>query len=113
MLTDEVPRVSTGGRLEVHEFESGLYRVVAHWGYIESPSFEEVLSLLISDGVLAGRDRISVYLGRETLIVTRRPGMARWRKHLFALVSRNAQRPTLHFGIPPGQVVELGLQVEL
>ena len=40
-------------------------------------------------------------------------GMARWRKHLFAFMSRNAQQATAFFRIPPNRVVELGMQVEI
>jgi KUP system potassium uptake protein len=39
--------------------------------------------------------------------------MMRWRKILFAFVSRNARSATSYFGIPPGRVVELGMQVDL
>jgi KUP system potassium uptake protein len=39
--------------------------------------------------------------------------MARWRERLFSLMSQNAQSATGYFRIPPGQVVELGAQVEL
>jgi KUP system potassium uptake protein len=39
--------------------------------------------------------------------------MARWRLHLFAFLSRNAQPATKFFGIPPDRVVEMGAQIEL
>jgi KUP system potassium uptake protein len=39
--------------------------------------------------------------------------MAIWRERLFSLMSRNAQRPTDFFRIPPNRVVELGMQVRL
>jgi KUP system potassium uptake protein len=39
--------------------------------------------------------------------------MIRWRKALFAVMSRNATNPTTFFGIPPNRVVELGTQVKL
>lgn len=113
MRTDEVPRVIPAVRLETHELQPEFLRVVAHWGFMEQPDLSAVLEQLRAQGVLNGTGQTSVYLGRETLIVGQKPGLARWRKHLFALISRNAQQPTLHFGIPPGQVVELGLQVEL
>ena len=113
MLTDEVPRLVPAERLEVTELQPGFLRVASHWGYMEHPNLPEVLTLLRTEGIVERTGMVSIYLGRETLIVTQRPGMSHWRKHLFALVSRNAQGPTLHFGIPPGQVVELGLQVEL
>lgn len=113
MLTDEVPRVLPRERIEVNELGPGFLRVVGHWGYMENPKLMTVIAQLRSEGQLDGTGQLSVYLGRESLIVTPKPGMARWRKHLFALASRNAQNPTLHFGILPGQVVELGLQVEI
>ncbi|MFQ5526992.1 MAG: potassium transporter Kup [Thermoanaerobaculia bacterium] len=113
MQTDEVPRVPVAERLEIHEFQPRFLRAVAHWGYMENPKLTAVLEQLKAKGVLNGTRQTTVYLGRETLIVSEKPGLARWRKHLFALISRNAQRPTLHFGVSPGQVVELGLQVEL
>jgi len=55
----------------------------------------------------------SFYLGRETLIATGRAKMARWRKKLFILMTRNAQSPTTFFGLPPNRVVELGAQIQL
>jgi KUP system potassium uptake protein len=55
----------------------------------------------------------SYYLGRETLLTTGKSKMRHWRKTLFALMSRNTPTPTTYFGLPPGRVVELGVQVEL
>jgi KUP system potassium uptake protein len=53
------------------------------------------------------------FLGREELVSTDRPGMARWRERLFAFMSRNALRATAFFQIPSTQVFEVGAQVEL
>jgi KUP system potassium uptake protein len=56
---------------------------------------------------------ITYFLGRETLLATKKPGMAIWRERLFALMVRNAQSAMTFFRIPPDRVVELGSQVEL
>jgi KUP system potassium uptake protein len=56
---------------------------------------------------------VSYFLGRETLLVTGKSTMPRWRKRVFALMSRNALPATMFFGIPANRVVELGTQVEL
>ena len=66
--------------------------------------------------LLRARDRArpqetSYYLGRERLIPTG-PRMCKWRKKLFALMSRNARSATEYFRIPPDRVVELGAQIE-
>ena len=55
----------------------------------------------------------SFFLGRETLLITDRPGMAKWRKAICAFLSRNARPATAFFHIPPNRVVELGTQIEL
>jgi KUP system potassium uptake protein len=55
----------------------------------------------------------SFFLSRETLIPTRRPGMALWREKLFANMARNAGSITAYFKIPTNRVVELGAQIEL
>jgi KUP system potassium uptake protein len=39
--------------------------------------------------------------------------MWRWRKTLFAFLSRNSRPPTAFFDLPPNRVVELGMQIEL
>ena len=63
------------------------------------------------------------YLGRETLIAidgrrrarpppARVGRMARWRKKLFIVMTRNAQSATAFFSLPPNRVVELGAQIQ-
>jgi KUP system potassium uptake protein len=39
--------------------------------------------------------------------------MAMWRERLFVLMARNAIRATAFFKLPPENVVELGVQVEI
>ena len=41
------------------------------------------------------------------------PGMAVWRERLFAAMHLNANLPAAYFGVPPAQVVEVGLEVEI
>jgi KUP system potassium uptake protein len=53
------------------------------------------------------------YLGRETLLTNGSFKMMRWRKALFAFMSRNAWNPAAYFRLPANRVVELGVQLEL
>jgi KUP system potassium uptake protein len=64
-------------------------------------------------GLTAEPAKTSFYLGRETLLTTGSSRMPRWRKTLFAFMSRNAANPTTFFRIPPNRVVELGAQIRL
>jgi KUP system potassium uptake protein len=54
----------------------------------------------------------SYYLGQERLVLTGHARMMRWRKKLFAFMSRNARSATEFFMLPPNRVVELGAQIE-
>ncbi len=58
-------------------------------------------------------ERTSYYLGRETLLPTGDAKMWTWRKKLFAFISRNSVPATAYFGLPPGRVLELGMQITL
>jgi KUP system potassium uptake protein len=52
-------------------------------------------------------------VGRKTLLPSEKPGMARWRRRLFAFMHANAQMAPEYFRLPPNRVVELGQVVEL
>jgi KUP system potassium uptake protein len=53
------------------------------------------------------------FLSRESVIPHPGPGMAYWRRRLFAAMARNAQPATAFFQLPANRVVELGMQVVL
>ena len=55
----------------------------------------------------------SFFLGHERLLPTGPAKLARWRKHLFIAMTRNAQSATQYYGLPPNRVVELGAQMQL
>lgn len=53
------------------------------------------------------------FLSRETVISSKRMGMARWREALFAFMLRNANSNLRYFHLPFNRVIELGTQVEI
>jgi KUP system potassium uptake protein len=109
----DVPLVADENRLTVQRLSAGFYRLVALYGYMESPNVPHVLKLAGERGVVIEPLRTTYYLGRETLLTTGRSKMMPWRKTIFAFMSRNAANPSTFFGIPPNRVVELGAQVQL
>ncbi|MFZ2447234.1 MAG: KUP/HAK/KT family potassium transporter [Syntrophobacteraceae bacterium] len=113
IVPGEMPSVPERERIGVEELGNGFYRLIARYGFMETPNVPQVLNLAYNAGLIPRLDPISFYLGRETLLPTGDAKMMRWRKSLFAFLSRNSQTATNYFGIPPGQVVELGVQVEL
>jgi KUP system potassium uptake protein len=113
MTTEEVPAVPPEERLEIQDLGHEFFRVIAHYGFMQTPEVPDVLELLKEKGMPLEPMATTFFLSRETLIPSREPGMALWREKLFALMVRNAQRPTDYFRIPVNRVVELGMQVRL
>jgi KUP system potassium uptake protein len=113
IVTEDVPVVPATERVEVEQLGHGFWRVVAHYGFMQIPNVMKTLRRAARGGLLVNPDTTSFYLGRETLLTTKRGGMARWRKALFAFLSRNSRNPTAFFGLPPNRVVEMGAQIEL
>lgn len=111
--TADVPRVAPKERVEFEEVGSGFYRVMLTYGFMDRPNVPRDLQLLNVAALPFEEKEVSYFLGRETLLATKRPGMAMWRERLFAFMARNAQRATLFYQIPPERVIEVGGQVEL
>jgi KUP system potassium uptake protein len=57
--------------------------------------------------------RTTFFIGRETILATRRVGLSGWRGSVFAWMTRNAGDVTSYFCLPPNGVVELGARVEV
>jgi KUP system potassium uptake protein len=111
--TKEIPYVPDEESAEVRELGQGIYRVVLRYGFMESPDVPAALRNLELPELVFDESHATFFLGRETLLATKRPGMAIWRERLFAWMTRNAQSAPLYFRLPTNRVVELGAQIEL
>jgi KUP system potassium uptake protein len=107
------PYVPFEEQVSVESLGLGLYNVRLQYGFMQDPDVPEALMHAIKLGLELDPGDVTFFLGRETIIVTRRQGMAVWREKLFVLMARNAVRATAFFRLPPERVVELGVQVEM
>ena len=113
VTTQPVPHVPADQRATVRSLGQGVFDVVVRYGFMEDPNVPEALARAREHGLELDEDDVTYFLGRETLIVTKTPGMALWRERLFVLMARNAVRAPTFFRLPPDRVVELGVQVEI
>lgn len=113
VMTEERPHVSRKERVKVIPLGKGLFRVIIRYGFMEDPDVPQVLNKVNSEGLQIKPGETTYFLGRESLVATRRPGMAIWREKLFAWMSRNALGAGYFFDLPPDRVIEIGAQVEL
>jgi KUP system potassium uptake protein len=104
------PRVEPEAQITEEDCGGGITRVVLRYGFSESPDVPAALARLKEPCTPM---KASYFLSRQTLVPSKRPGMALWREHLFAAMMRNSQSPMSYFKLPVNKVVELGSQVEI
>jgi len=109
----DVPTVPDTEKLKLETLDQGFYRVIATNGFMETPNAPIIMRMAAGLGLEIDPDTITYFMGRETLLTTGSTKMAHWRKTLFVFMSRNAWTAPAYFGIPSGQAVEMGIQLEL
>ena len=115
IVTHDVPFVPVEDRVQVEHVIEGFYKVEAWYGFKEQPDIDEILDTCrMRYGLAFDVMDTSFFLSRDTVVPrSDHPGMAMWRDHVFAWMSRNATRATDFFNIPANRVVELGTHIEI
>jgi KUP system potassium uptake protein len=112
-VAEDVPTVDEDERIAHEDLGHGFHRVVARFGFMETPDVPALLPKLARFGLVISPPQVSYYLGRETLLPTGASSMAHWRKQLFIVMMRNAQSAASFFNLPPNRVVEMGAQLQI
>ncbi|HLL58766.1 MAG TPA: potassium transporter Kup [Allosphingosinicella sp.] len=111
---DDVPFVEDGCQVMLTDLESGFYRLIIRYGFMQEVDVPAALARLEGCGPQFRMMDTSFFLARQTLLTTSKmPGMALWRERLFSWMLRNAESAMEFFKLPPNRVVELGSQVEI
>ncbi len=113
IITEPTPRVRSEKRVEVEEIGEGIFRIFAHYGFMQQPNMTRILTQCEKKGVPFPREATTFFLSRESLRVDSTGKMPLWRKRLFVWMSRNAHDASRHFGVPADRVVEIGVQLEV
>ncbi|WP_029685115.1 low affinity potassium transporter Kup [Tatumella saanichensis] len=112
LRTEDVPYVHNVRRVTIEQLSPTFWRVVASYGWRETPNVEEIFHRCGLEGLNCRMMDTSFFMSRESLILGKRPWYLRLRGKLFMALQRNAQRAPDQFEIPPNRVIELGTQVE-
>ncbi|HKP04355.1 MAG TPA: potassium transporter Kup [Chthoniobacterales bacterium] len=112
--TEEVPYLTNSkDRVAIEQLEEGFWRVQIHFGFMEKPDVPAALKTANEKRVQFNPMRTTYFIGRETILATRKLGLSSWRGSIFAWMTRNAGDVTSYFCLPPNGVVELGARVEV
>jgi KUP system potassium uptake protein len=114
VVTENVPSVRARDRISVTPLCSGFHRVVARYGFMETPNVPAVVADAAGlSGVEVDPATTTYYLGREAVLARGTGAMGRFAEGLFGYLQRNAVAADRHFQIPPKQVIEVGIQLDL
>ena len=113
ILTPEVPYVSEEERLEVREIGEGVWRALARYGYMESPDVAALIQLIRDRGVPLKPAEATYYFNREMIITGGDARMWQWQKLFYGFLSRNARQARDYYQLPPMQIIEVGLPIQL
>lgn len=113
--TLDIPHVPKGNRIRLQTIGPQVYKLIISFGFMDLPNVSEQLGNIELDKYTSlTKDNATFFLGREHLIASsKHKGMAIWREHLFAFMSRNAQTAQAFYHLPRERVVEVGSIVEL
>ena len=113
VVIEDVPHVPEEKRFEFRDLGDGFFRMVLRYGFLEETDIPGALCRADMCGGKFEMMHTSFFLSRQTLIASKKPGMALWREKLFAWMLRNAATAMEFFKLPTNRVVELGSQVEI
>ncbi|HKZ97818.1 MAG TPA: potassium transporter Kup [Hyphomicrobiaceae bacterium] len=109
--TEDTPRVPRHERIEVDRSNETFIKVVARYGFMETPSIPKILDNCRRKDLNIDLGATSFFLSRRSLRSTRKSEMPAWQERLFLALARTAEDATTYFQIPTDRVVEVGTQV--
>jgi KUP system potassium uptake protein len=109
--TSDTPLVADSGKLKFEKITEQFSRVIATFGYMETPNVPKILSLSRKLGWKFDIMTTSFFLSRRSIRASKQVGMPVWQDKIFIFLARNADDASTYFGIPTDRVVEVGSQI--
>jgi KUP system potassium uptake protein len=114
VTTESKPRVHWPDLMTVAREGDSVWRVTAHFGFMQRPDIPHLLAEAQKKGCQVPLGDVTYYVGHE-IIVHRERGaeLPVWQEQIFAAMVRNATHVTDYFRLPSEQVVEIGRQISI
>ena len=111
--TADEPRIDPAERAEVTKVEPGVLQVLLTYGFMEDPDVPAALAALDVRGLTFDPHDVTYFIGRESVVAGKAPGMNPALEHLFVWLNRGADSAVRFFNLPDEQVFEVGSRVEI
>jgi KUP system potassium uptake protein len=112
--TEEVPRITEiEERATITRIEPGIFQIVLRFGFMEDPDVPAALASIKERGYSFDPDKVTYFIGHESIVAGKAPGMHPLLERLFVLLNRGADSASRFFNLPPERVFEVGSHVEI
>ena len=113
ITTEDVPTVNEPERFKVSAIGNGVWRAIGRYGYMESPDVSTLMEKVRDAGVPLKLNEATYYFNREMIITGGDSKMFEWEKHFYSFLSRNARQVRDYYRLPPMQIIEVGMPIQL
>jgi KUP system potassium uptake protein len=115
VTVENTPYVRREQQVQIEEVCENVHRITGHYGFMQEPDVPQLLRRARNHHHFECEnvENVTFFLGHETIVPSKKFGMALWREHLFKWLATNAQAPANYFRLPENRVVELGLRVRI
>jgi KUP system potassium uptake protein len=111
--TADTPRVPAGERATVGRVAPGVFQVQLEFGFMEIPDVPAALAAIDYRGLVFDPDDVTYFIGHESIVAGKAPGMNPAAEHLFVWLNRGADSASRFFKLPVERVFEVGSRVEI
>ena len=111
--TADTPRVPSGERATVGRVAPGVFQVQLEFGFMEIPDVPAALEAIDYRGLVFDPDDVTYFIGHESIVAGKAPGMNPAAEHLFVWLNRGADSASRFFKLPVERVFEVGSRVEI
>ena len=111
--THDTPRVPPEERAHVTKVAPGVFQVQLEFGFMEEPNVPAALAAVDHREIEYDPEDVTYFIGHESIVAGKVPGMNPLAEHLFVLLNRGADSAVRFFNLPTDRVFEVGSRVEI
>ncbi len=97
------------------EHDDGISHLTLSYGFHDSPNIPRTLRSVrhLDPELDFDPDEASYFVSLSKIVITSRRNMYTWRKHLYAMMDRNALSPSDYYKLPTDRTIEMRSLIEL
>ena len=111
--TSDIPRVPPEDRAHVTKVAPGVFQIQLEFGFMEDPNVPAALEAVEFRDLVYNPDDVTYFIGHESIVAGKVPGMHPLAEQLFVLLNRGADSAVRFFNLPTDRVFEVGSRVEI